>query len=140
MNEIILKIFTYVFFPTLVRCLAKELYVHYGSKKVRKIRFDEHPLQLQHHFLQELGHSNLYHMQQEGLQENLSMLIKFVAGKGLYRFWLKFEYFKVSFVRLLVMCWPLWSVSSFSYSGLNNNNYMMHLLSFFLTANSIIKT
>jgi len=64
----------------LFRCLAKELHVHYASKKIRKVRLDEHPLQLQYHFLQELGHSEIHRMQLEGLYD-LSTLIKFVAGK-----------------------------------------------------------
>ena len=64
------------------RCLSKELYVHYGSKKVRKVRLNEHPLQLQLSFLQELGHSNPYRMQLEGLKEDLPALFKFVAGES----------------------------------------------------------
>ncbi len=65
----------------LCRCLAKELYVHYGSKKVRKVRLDEHPLQLQLRFLQELGHSSPTRMQLESFEEDLPSLFKFVAGE-----------------------------------------------------------
>ena len=54
--------------------------MHYASKRVRKVMLDEHPLQLQLRFLQELGHTNPYRMQLEGLREDLPFLFKFVAG------------------------------------------------------------
>ena len=63
------------------RCLAKELYIHYGPKRVRKVGLAEHPLQLQLRFLQELGHSSPTRMQLEGMKEDLPPLFKFVAGE-----------------------------------------------------------
>lgn len=48
---------------------------------MRRVRLDEYPLQLQLHFLNELGHSNPYRMQLEGMKEDFSSLFKFVAGK-----------------------------------------------------------
>jgi hypothetical protein len=68
-------------FMSLSRCLAKELYVHYGPKRARRVGLAENPLQLQLRFLQELGHSNPTRMQLEGLKEDLPPLFKFVAGE-----------------------------------------------------------
>lgn len=78
---IVLQQFFFYFSCSHSRCLAKELYVHYGSKRVRKVQLDEHPLQLQLRFLQELGHSNPHRMQLEGLKEDLPYLFKFVSGR-----------------------------------------------------------
>ena len=48
---------------------------------MQRVQLDEHPLQLQLRFLQELGHTNPYRMQLEGLKEDFPYMFKFVAGK-----------------------------------------------------------
>lgn len=62
------------------RCLARELFIHYGGKWIRRVRLDEHPLQLLYRFLRELGHSSARRMQLIGLKEDLAPLFKFVGG------------------------------------------------------------
>ena len=48
---------------------------------IRRVRLDEHPLQLLFRFLQEIGHTNPGEMQVEGIKEDLAPLFKFVAGE-----------------------------------------------------------
>ncbi len=64
-----------------VRFFTQELYIHYGNKLVRRVRLDEHPLQLLIRFLQEIGHSSPQRLQVEGMNEDLAPLFKFVAGQ-----------------------------------------------------------
>lgn len=64
----------------LCRCFAQELFIHYGGKWIRRVRLDEHPLQLLYRFLRELGHSSARRMQLIGMKEDLAPLFKFVGG------------------------------------------------------------
>lgn len=64
-----------------VRCLAKELYVHYGSGHQQSVRFDDHPLEIQNQFLRSLGYTDLHHIQLQGLSTELGPLFKFVTGE-----------------------------------------------------------
>lgn len=50
---------------------------------IRRVRLDEHPLQLLFRFLQEIGHTNPWEMEVEGMKEDLAPLFKFVAGKSI---------------------------------------------------------
>lgn len=62
------------------RCLARELFIHYGGKWIRRVRLDEHPLQLFYRFLREIGHTSARRMQLIGMKEDLAPLFKFVGG------------------------------------------------------------
>lgn len=67
------------------RCLASELYIHYGTSLIRQVHVWDKPLQMQNEFLKSLGFSNMRRIQKEGMKKDLAPLFKFVAGRCNHR-------------------------------------------------------
>ena len=71
----------YIYTPVTIRCLAKELHVHYGSGRLEPLLPDDKPLVVQNQFLRQLGYADTQRIQLEGMNPDLGPLFKFVTGE-----------------------------------------------------------